>query len=384
MPDLAPLLTPSPDELAALVRELHTDATPWNPSGLGQHLHWGAPLQQGTTVLSLRRHNRVLEHAAGDFTLEVEAGLPLNELQQVLAEKGQWLPIDPPVAGESSIGGIVARGVSGPLRHRYMGLRDQLIGLSLLRSDGTAAKAGGRVVKNVAGYDLMRLLCGSWGSLGLITSLTLRTQPLPSRRRQLKLSGPGESLQQLRQELLLRCPMALERFCWQQQNQEPQLVVNLVSLSDEAANQQQQQLEQLGGGAIAIAAVELPELSTAPVAAGQWLLRLGLEPRRCLELLELQRSGPWQLELGAASGLGLAQADAATAAEHQVHSLRQQCQDLGGYVMVLQAPVPCRIPAWGDAPAKPLVEAIKRQFDPLQQLCRGRLPGVAPIEAMAL
>ena len=101
-------------------------------------------------------------------------------------------------------------------------------------------------------------------------------------------------------------------------------------------------------------------------------------------MLELQRGSPWQLELGAASGLGLAQADAATAAEHQVHTLRQQCQDLGGYVMVLQAPVPCRIPAWGDAPAKPLVEAIKRQFDPLQQLCRGRLPGVAPIEAMAL
>ena len=384
MPDLAPLLTPNRHELVELVRDLHSQARPWVPSGLGNHLHWGPQTHVASSVLSLRNHNQVLEHAAGDFTLEVQAGLPLNELQQLLAEKGQWLPIDPPVAGQSSIGGIVARGISGPLRHRHMGLRDQLIGLSLLRSDGTAAKAGGRVVKNVAGYDLMRLLCGSWGSLGLITSLTLRTQPLPSRRRQLKLSGPGESLQQLRQELLLRCPMALERFCWQQQNQEPQLVVNLVSLSDEAANQQQQQLEQLGGGAIAIAAVELPELSTAPVTAGQWLLRLGLEPRRCLELLERQRGGPWQLELGAASGLGLAQADAATAAEHQVHTLRQQCQDLGGYVMVLQAPVPCRIPAWGDAPAKPLVEAIKRQFDPLQQLCRGRLPGVAPIEAMAL
>ena len=384
MPDLAPLLTPGPDELPQLVRELNADATPWIPSGLGQHLHWGAPLQEGTTVLSLRQHNRVLEHSAGDFTLEVQAGLPLSQLQEVLAEKDQWLPIDPPVAGGSSIGGVVARGVSGPLRHRYMGLRDQLIGLTLLRSDGTAAKAGGRVVKNVAGYDLMRLLCGSWGSLGLITSLTLRTQPLPAQRLQLRLSGACEALQQLRQELLLRCPLALERFCWHQQGIHTELLLNLVSLNKEAASQQHQQLVQLGGSAISIEAQELPQISTPPLAADQWLLRLGLEPRRVLELLEQQHAGPWQLELGAASGLGLAQASFTDAAEHQVATLRQQCQNLGGYLMVLQAPAGCRLPAWGDTPAKPLVEAVKRQFDPLQQLCRGRLPGVSPSKATEL
>ena len=378
MPDLAPLLTPGPAELPQLVHELNADATPWIPSGLGQHLHWGAPLQAGSTVLSLKQHNRVIEHSAGDFTLEVQAGLPFAELQEVLAEKGQWLPIDPPLAGGSSIGGIVARGLSGPLRHRYMGLRDQLIGLSLLRSDGTSAKAGGRVVKNVAGYDLMRLLCGSWGSLGLITSLTLRTQPVPAQRLQLRLSGACEALQQLRQELLLRCPLALERFCWQQQGNNTQLLLNLVSLSKEAAIQQYQQLEQLGGSSINIVAQELPQISTAPLAADQWLLRLGLEPRRVLELLEQQHSGPWQLEVGAANGLGLAQANFAIAAEHHVATLRQQCQNLGGYLTVLQAPTGCRLPAWGDAPARPLVEAIKRQFDPLQQLCRGRLPGIAP------
>ena len=97
-----------------------------------------------------------------------------------------------------------------------------------------------------------------------------------------------------------------------------------------------------------------------------------------------QRSGPWQLELGAASGLGLAQASFTNAAEHQVATLRQQCQNLGGYLTVLQAPSGCRLPAWGDTPAKPLVQAVKRQFDPLQQLCRGRLPGVSPSKVMEL
>ena len=172
MPDLAPHLTPDRHELVELVRDLHSQASPWVPSGLGNHLHWGPQPQVESAVLSLRRHNQVLEHATGDFTVTVEAGMPLGELQAVLAERGQWLPIDPPRAGPSSIGGVVARGVSGPLRHKAMGLKDQVIGINLLRSDGTTAQAGGQVVKNVAGYDLMRLLTGSWGSLALITQLT--------------------------------------------------------------------------------------------------------------------------------------------------------------------------------------------------------------------
>ncbi len=88
-----------------------------------------------------------------------------------------------------SIGGLVARGLAGGYRQRYLGVRDQLIGIALLRADGTAARAGGKVVKNVAGYDLMRPLCGSWGSLGLITAVTLRTQPIPPQRRGLRLHG---------------------------------------------------------------------------------------------------------------------------------------------------------------------------------------------------
>lgn len=383
MPDLAPLLTPDPKELVDLVRALHADAAPWCPSGMGQHLHWGPPLSAQSTVLSLRRHNRVLEHAVGDFTVQVEAGLLLHTLQQALAEQGQWLPIDPPLAGDSSIGGVVARGLSGALRHRYMGLRDQLIGIGLLRSDGTRAQAGGRVVKNVAGYDLMRLLCGSWGSLALITSLTLRTQPLPRQRLQLQLSGSRTALQQLRQELLLRSPLAPERLCWCHQGQQSRLLLNLVGLNGAAVAAQQAQLNDLCGSAIEVEVIEPAQLQAPAVAADQWLLRLAVQPAQVVNLLE-QQHGPWQLQLTAASGLGLARASGGDAMEHQVSLLRQQCDALGGFLTVLQSPQPCHLPAWGDAPHRPLIEALKRRFDPLQQLNRGRLPGVEPRQALSL
>jgi len=382
MPDLAPLLTPDPQELVDVVRALHADGSPWCPSGLGHHLHWGPALTAQSTVVSLRRHQRVLEHAVGDFTVQVEAGLPLHTLQQALAEQGQWLPIDPPAAGESSIGGVVARGLSGALRHRYMGLRDQLIGIGLLRSDGTEAQAGGRVVKNVAGYDLMRLLCGSWGSLALITRLTLRTQPLPQQRLQVQLSGARDALQQLRQELLLRSPLAPERLCWCHQGQESQLLLNLVGLDREAVAAQQAQLQDLCGAAIKLDTIEPAELQPPAVPADQWLLRLAVQPSKVVDLLQQQR-GAWQLQLTAASGLGLARASGGEAAEHQVSLLRQQCEALGGFLTLLQAPTPCRLAAWDDAPHRPLIEAVKRRFDPLQQLNRGRLPGVKPGQTLS-
>lgn len=402
MPELAPLLTPNRRELPELIREFHRQASPWLPAGLGNHLHWGPPVQQPSPALSCAALNRIIEHAVGDFTVTVEAGLPLAELQAALAEKNQWLAIDPPLAGPSSIGGLVARGLSGRLRHRHLNLRDQIIGISLIRADGTGAKAGGRVVKNVAGYDLMRLFCGSWGSLGLITELSLRTQPIPPLRQLLRAEGSAVGLQQLRQQLLLHCPLALELLEWRQgpgsestqgqaQNQgQPWLEIGLVSLDAAALADQKEKLLAL---ASSVQAVQISETgqntypattdpaSTEPVAINHWLLRLGVEPLRGQELLGRPEARGWQLRLGAASGLGLAEAPFKVQPAYRVEALRQACQELGGSLTVLQAPPGSAIPAWGDAPARSLIEAVKRQFDPLQQLARGRLPGVAPRQA---
>lgn len=375
MPDQVPVVTPERDELMQLVQELHASASPWVPSGFGNHLHWGAALQPDAgPTLSMARINRVLQHAVDDFTVTVEAGLPLSQLQLVLAEKGQWLPLDPPVAGPSSIGGLVARGLSGRLQHHYRGLRDQLLGLSLLRSDGTAAKAGGRVVKNVAGYDLMRLFAGSWGSLGLISEITLRTMPLPQARRLLHVSGPLLQLQELRQQLLLHSPLALEFIQWRQGPGAAALMLGLVSLDNTELQHQQQQLLQL-----LPLGLELDHCNAEaeqPVAADQWLLRLGLEPVQVCSLLQSPAAMGWQLQLGAASGIGLGLAKLSAMAPYKVETLRRTCKQLGGYLTVLQGPSPHPIAAWEDAPSRRVIEAVKHQFDPLQQLCRGRLPGV--------
>jgi glycolate oxidase FAD binding subunit len=115
----------------------------------------------------------------GDFTAVLEAGTPFAEAQAAFAEHGQGIAWDPPATEDSTIGGIMAAGDSGPLRHRYGGVRDLVVGVTVVLSDGTVAKAGGKVIKNVAGYDLAKLFTGSFGTLGLIASVSVRLHPTP-------------------------------------------------------------------------------------------------------------------------------------------------------------------------------------------------------------
>jgi glycolate oxidase FAD binding subunit len=132
----------------------------------------------GDVVLSTRLLNRVLEHEPGDLTTIVESGMRLSELQAHLARHGQRLSLDPP--GDPTLGACLAGDLSGPRRHRYGSMRDLVIGVTVVLADGTIASSGGRVVKNVAGYDLGKLFSGSRGRLGLIARLALRLHPLPS------------------------------------------------------------------------------------------------------------------------------------------------------------------------------------------------------------
>ncbi|GAA3392813.1 FAD-binding oxidoreductase [Cryptosporangium minutisporangium] len=171
-------MTPSSvTEAAELLRELGAAGTAVRPVGSGSRAGWGGG-DSAARELNTAGLNRVLEHNPGDFTAVLECGVPLADAQDVFASAGQWLAIDPSPGG--TIGGLVATADSGPARHRYGGVRDLVIGVTLVLSDGTVARSGGRVIKNVAGYDLGKLFTGSFGTLGLVAEVAVRLHPLPS------------------------------------------------------------------------------------------------------------------------------------------------------------------------------------------------------------
>ena len=148
--------------------------------GGGTKRRWGRRPERLDVILSMRRLNRVLVHRHGDLTATVQAGMLLRDLNQSLASYGQQLPLDPPSGDEATVGGVLATNDSGPGRHRFGTPRDLVIGIQLATTDGRIANAGGQVVKNVAGYDLSKLVCGSFGTLAAILSATFKLLPLPA------------------------------------------------------------------------------------------------------------------------------------------------------------------------------------------------------------
>ena len=167
-------------DVAAALRHASDERQSIVIRGAGTKSDWGRPAGHIDVFLDMKRLNRVLAHQHGDLTAIIEAGATLHDVNHALARHGQWLPLDPPFAEHATIGGILATNDSGPLRHRYGTPRDLVIGIQLATTDGLLSKAGGQVVKNVAGYDLSKLVAGSFGSLAAIVSATFKLTPLPA------------------------------------------------------------------------------------------------------------------------------------------------------------------------------------------------------------
>jgi glycolate oxidase FAD binding subunit len=167
-------------EEAELLRAAAEDGRTVRLRGGGTKIHWAAPNGEPDVWLSTERLDRIVEHNAGDLTAVLETGVRLADAQEAFAEAGQMLALDPPGEG-ATVGGIVATGDAGPLRHRYGGARDLLLGVTVALPDGTVATSGGKVIKNVAGYDLPKLFAGSFGTLGLIARVVVRLHPRPAR-----------------------------------------------------------------------------------------------------------------------------------------------------------------------------------------------------------
>jgi glycolate dehydrogenase FAD-binding subunit len=191
----------SPEQVAAALRlcsEASATVTPW---GGGTAMGIGNPTRQVDVVIGLERLNLLVEHDQANLTATVQSGHRLAALQEVLARHNQFLPFDPPAAARATAGGVVATNLNGPRRSHYGSVRDLVIGMKVVLASGEQIKAGGKVVKNVAGYDMCKLFVGSLGTLGIITEVTLRMAPIPETAATLIASGTLPKVQQFANEL---------------------------------------------------------------------------------------------------------------------------------------------------------------------------------------
>jgi len=167
------------EEVAAVLALAHGAELAVVPWGGGTTMGLGQPLERMDIVLCLHRLNHILEHEPAELTATVQAGITIAALQNQLGSRGQWWPVDPPLPESATLGGVLATNVSGPKRLLYGTARDLVIGVQVVHADGVSSKAGGKVAKNVTGYDMMKLYIGSLGTLAVIVGATLKLRPLP-------------------------------------------------------------------------------------------------------------------------------------------------------------------------------------------------------------
>ena len=392
------------EELAAVIAWAQQHRCAVLPCGSGSKLDWGglvkldssrenslkvgllkgdlkvSPDAAGLVAVSTSRLNRLVEHAVGDLTVTAEAGMKFADLQQILAAAGQFLPIDPAYPQEATLGGIVATADAGSLRHRYRGVRDLLLGITFVRSDGKIAVAGGRVVKNVAGYDLMKLFTGAYGTLGLISQVTFRVYPLPESSGTVVLTGEINALSQTAQILLSSAltPTAVDLVSPDLVAQlglgkGQGLIVRFQSIAESVKEQSARLLEvgeKLGLQGTSCCENDehqlwqrLPETMWDSGTKSAIICKIGIRPSEAVTAInELPVQDAW---IHAGSGLGVLRFENATA--QTLLQVRRGCEAKGGFLTVLAAPTDIKqeLDVWGyTGSAIDLMRRIKQQFDP--------------------
>jgi len=335
--------------------------------GGGSKLGWGAPPAAFDVVVDTTGLAEIVEYNPGDQVISAQAGVRLAALQDRVAAEGQLLGLDPPEPG-ATLGGVIAANASGPRRLRYGSARELLIGVTAVLADGTVAQAGGKVVKNVAGYDLMKLYCGSLGTLGIITDTTWRLHPRPPARRVVTAAAyERDAVKRLLHSTLT--PTAAEVM-------DDRLVILFEAIEPSVQAQAAEAVELLGGGAEVGA--DLPSgFGDRPWAAGGIGLTVAYETAALPEVLDAVRSlGEVTLRGRAAVGVldvGVPVLDVAG-----LTRLRAAVAPYDGTVVVRSMPPEqkAELDVWGPAgDALPLMRRVKERFDPQGRLAPGRFVG---------
>ena len=354
------------------------------PSGSGTKRGWGNPVAAGIR-LDLSRMNTLREHPWQDMTCTVDAGCTWATMQAELARHGQMVALDPLWPETATVGGIVATNDGGTLRLKYGGLRDLIIGMTVVLADGTVAKTGGKVVKNVAGYDLHKLMTGGFGTLGVITEVNFRLHPVEAHTRTWSATAANISEFEAPLRALLDSQMIPSSVQVRVNLQSAALDVRISALPEcmeEHATRLQKMFGHVGlkesDSLVWQARQELFDME------GATILKVSLLPGHlcavCGELQQWAANEKLEISIVAqATGLmTVALKSAPRAAVALIEQLRARLKKLGGSVIALQLPDELRgqIDVWGcDSNALTLMREIKHRFDPNRILNPGRFVG---------
>lgn len=371
-------------QIAAILRFAREQGLAVSPSGGGTKISWGNPDAPRIQLL-MNRMSALREHSWQDMTCGVEAGCTWATMQAQLARHGQLVALDPLWPAHATIGGIVATNDGGALRLRYGGLRDLIIGMTVVLADGTIAKTGGKVVKNVAGYDLHKLMTGSFGTLGIIADVNFRLHPLETQSRTWTAEAPDPSHFEAPLRALLdsqiipssiqirmntnRCALDVREAATVTCLDDHALLLTQffgsipVRESSDAVWNARQELFDRTGATILKASLLPSQLCSVLAQLRQWAQADGIEISAAA-----QCNGLMNIALHAAPDASIS----------LIERLRHELRTSGGSVVVLELPAELRgrVDVWGcDSNALPLMREIKRRFDPDRILNPGRFAG---------
>jgi len=395
------------DEVRAVVELAAGAAIPIVTWGGGTAASVGTPIapDRPGMVLGLGRMNRLVEHEPGDLTATAEAGMAVAAFQTALRARGQWLSLDPPDPERATLGGVMAANAAGPRRHLYGGARDLVIGMTVIAADGSVVRAGGKVVKNVAGYDLPKLFVGSYGTLAVIVDVTVKLRPLPEEERLVslrfeRLKDAATATRALMASDLI--PNALElldpdaaRVLDPSLPAHAMLVVGFDGLTEQVqwqCDELASLVGPLGGAGLKLLPPETWDRLGSVVAAALGgmpaaVMRLSVMPAQAGEVMEqaalAARARGLLTACAAHAGLGVVRTALFSPREGgeiapvaaALADWRAIARGAGGHAVLEWAPlaVKSQVPVWDDAGAAGrIMQRIKAQLDPQNLLNPGR------------